>query len=253
MKTKNFFLTLIAAVLCSAMLAAEVPSTDELYTMFDNIFESLNYDGDVSLTITIINEKPNKPKAASQYKTFRRDRSNQTVLLQIAPEIDKGMGYLQDGDNIWIYDPNTRQFDHYSNKQNLGDSEVKMRDINAAKKFKANYEILNASETMLGKIAVYKVETKPIYNDAEYAKEIYYISKADKLILKQEFYGASGRLMRTFLMAKYTKFGKMRIPVQQISINNIVQGEKSTLIMSDFNTNPLPDMVFTKAYLEKVN
>lgn len=106
---------------------------------------------------------------------------------------------------------------------------------------------------MLGKIPVYKVETKPIYHDAEYAKETYYVSKANELILKQEFYGASVRLMRTFLMAKYTKLGNMRIPVQQISINTIVQGEKSTLIMSDFNTNALADMVFTKAYLEKVN
>lgn len=253
MKTKKLFLTVLTVLFCTAMLITEVPSTDELYRMFDSIFESFNHDGDISFTITIIDEKPNKPKVASQYKTFRRDRSDQTVLLQIAPEIDKGMGYLQDGDNIWTYDPNTRQFDHYSIKQNLGDSSVKIRDVNTSKKFKTNYEILTASETTVGKIPVYKVETKPIYKDAEYAKETYYVSKADKLIVKQEFYGASGRLMRTFYMTKYEQIDTMRVPVQQISINNVVQGEKSTLIMSGFNTNALPDMIFTKAYLEKVN
>lgn len=250
---KGFFLFVLISTFNVPTLFAELPSKDELYEICEEISESLNYSEDVSLTISIIDEKANKPKTAYQYKLFRRDRSKQITLLQIAPELDKGMGYLQDGDNFWTYDPNTRQFSHYSIKQTIGDSNVKISDVNKTRSFRENYEIIAASEALLGKIPVYKLELKPLYKDAEYAKEVYYISIKDKLILKIESFAASGRLMRTTLMAKYVSHGKNRIPIHQISINNIIPGEKSTLIMSDFSVDKIPDMVFTKAYLEKVN
>lgn len=253
MKQRKIFFGVLLLLLGLNLLIAEVPPTEKLYSLLDEVFDSFNYDGDVALTISIIDEKPDKPKVAYQYKTFRRDSLNQTTLLQLAPEVDKGMGYLQDGDNIWTYDPNTRQFNHYSIKQNLSDSNFTMSDVNTQEKFSQNFQILSASQETLGKIPVYKVETKPIYKDAEYAKEIYYLSIKDNVVLKVENYGASGRLMRTILVAKYVNYGKTRVPVHQIAINNIVPGERTTMIMSDFDTKPLPDMVFTKAYLEKVN
>ncbi|MEL3907894.1 MAG: outer membrane lipoprotein-sorting protein [Treponemataceae bacterium] len=251
MKKTFFTFTFLFALLVSAL--AQVPSKAELYKIGNRIFDSWNFEEDITYTVSIIDEKPNKPKKAAQFKAFERHKTNQKTFLQIAPEVDKGMGYLQDHDNAWTYDPNTRQFEHFSLKQNVGDSNMKLSDVGNKETFSDRYEILSASEAMLGKIPVYRIETKPIYKDAEYAKEILFVNQKAEVLLKVEQYGASARLMRTILMAKYVNFGKTKIPIHQIIINNIVPGEKTTVILSDYNTTKIPDVVFTKAYLEKVN
>lgn len=251
MKKAFFIITFLFGLLVSAL--AEIPSKAELYKIGNQIFDSWNFEDDITYTVSIIDEKPDKPKKASQFKAFERHRTRQKTFLQIAPEVDKGMGYLQDHDNAWSYDPNTRQFEHFSLKQNVSDSNMKLSDVGNKETFSDLYEILSASEAVLGKIPVYRIETKPIYKDAEYLKEILFISSKEKVLLKVEQYGASGRLMRTILMAKYVNFGKTKIPIQQFIINNVVRGEKTTIILSDYNMIKIPDLVFTKAYLEKVN
>ena len=59
--------------------------------------------------------------------------------------------------------------------------------------------------------------------------------------------------MRTTLLPKYVKIGNFNWPAQSIYINEINKGEKTTQILSDFDTSDIPDVVFTKAYLEKIN
>ena len=115
------------------------------------------------------------------------------------------------------------------------------------------YEIMDIGEAKLGKFEVYTVMLKALMADARYAQEKYYVRKTDPLILKIESYGSSGRLMRTTLIPKYVKIGNFNWAAQSIYINEINKGEKTTQILSDFDTSDIPDVVFTKAYLEKIN
>lgn len=247
-----------AIALCVLMCAVagaftQVPSTEEMYKIMDTVFDRNNFSEDFTCTLSLIIEKPNEPKEAAQYKLFRRDSKDQTCLVQLAPEADKGTGYLQEKDNLWAYDPVAHQFTHSSLKRNLGNSDAKISDVNKKSEFRSAWEIVNIEEAKLGKFAVYAVTAKALEKDASYAQQKYFVRKDEQLLLKIESYGASGRHMRTTLIPKYAKVNNIPLPVHQIYINELVKGEKTTQIFQDFDLTNIPDVVFTKAYLEKIN
>lgn len=244
----------LCALMCAAAaVCAEVPAKAEMYTIMDTVFDRNNFSDDFTCTLSLIIEKPNEPKEAAQYKLFRRDSKDQTCLVQLAPEADKGIGYLQEKDNLWAYDPIAHQFTHSSLKRNLGNSDTKISDVNKKSEFQKAWEILSIEEGKLGKFAVYVVMAKALDKDSSYAQQKYFVRQDEHLILKIESYGASGRHMRTTLIPKYAKVNNVPLPVHQIYINELVKGEKTTQIFQDFDMTKIPDMVFTKAYLEKIN
>ena len=59
--------------------------------------------------------------------------------------------------------------------------------------------------------------------------------------------------MRTTLIPKYANVEGLPLPVHQIYINELIKGEKTTQIFQDFSTAKIDAVVFTKAYLEKIN
>ncbi len=242
-------------LLCTstAVAFAQIPSTETMYRTMNELFDRSNFSDDFSCVLSLIAEKPGEPKTVHQFKLFRRDKADQTCLVKLAPEVDKGIGYLQEKDNLWTYDPVSHQFTHSSLKQRLSDTDAKVSDVNKKDTFRDNYKIISIEESKLGKFPVYVVSVKALKSDATYPKNNYFIRKQNPLILKVQNYGASGRLMRTTLIPKYVKLGKANLPVHQIYINNLNKGEKTTQIFSDFDTSNIPDMVFTKAYLEKIN
>ena len=249
-RSAAFFLLCLCAV---SFLPAQTPDTEQMYSILDKFFDSVNSKKDLTCTLSLITEKPNEPKAAYQFKLFRRDKKDQNCLVQLAPEAEKGPGYLQENDNLWTYDPSSHQFTHSSLKRNLGNSNAKISDVNTKSEFRQSYEIISIEEASLGKFDVYAVTAKTLKADAAYAQEKFFIRKDINLILKIESYGSSGRHMRTTLFAKYTKIDDRNLPVHQIHINELNKGEKTTQIFSDFDTSDVPDVVFTKAYLEKIN
>nr|WP_253721570.1 outer membrane lipoprotein-sorting protein [Treponema sp. OMZ 787] len=249
---KKFLIVLIAFFVSMAAFA-EVPSTEEMYKIMDKVFDRGNFEKDFTSTLTLIVEKPNQPKEVVQFKLFRRDKKDQTTLIQLAPEADKGNGYLQEKDNLWFYDPIAHQFTHSSLKKNLANSDTKLSDVNKKSEFRQAWEILKIEEAKVGKYEVYAVTAKALQKDATYAQEKFFLRKDEHLILKTESYGASGKHMRTTLIPKYAKVEGLPLPVHQIYINELIKGEKTTQIFQDFSTVRIDDVVFTKAYLEKIN
>ncbi len=255
MVTRKYAVVLAAALfgMLPLSLFAQIPSTEEMYGILEKQYESANFDQDISCTLSLIIEKPSEPKSAHQYRLFRRDKKDQTTLIQLAPEADKGTGYLQEKNNVWVYDPTSHQFTHSSLKRTIGDSDTKVSDVKKRSEFRRAYEIVNIEETKVGKFEVYGVMLKTLLPEATYAQEKFYVRKVNPLILKIESYGSSGRLMRTTLIPKYVKIGNYNWASQSIYINEINKGEKTTQVLSDFDTSAIPDVVFTKAYLEKIN
>lgn len=252
---KKIFLVFLLVVFSYSVLFAEVPSNEQMYDIFDELFSKMNFDGeDFTCTVSLISEKPASPKSVFQYKLYRRDSSDQTTLVLLAPETDKGQGFLQEKNNLWFYDPISHQFTHSSLKRNLNDTDAKLSDVKKKTQFRFSHEITKIEEAKVGKVDVYAVSTKVTDKDAAYPEEKYFIKKSEPFfIIKIESYGASGHLMRTTLIPKYVKIGKANLPVQQIYINELNKGEKTTQLFSDFDPSKIPDMVFTKAYLEKIN
>lgn len=253
---KRLFTTLCLSLFLVTGLFAQVSSADveKAYKIMEATDDILAYHGDYSATISLIIEKPGKPKESVQYKIFERTDKDLMTIVQLFPEADKGNGYLRDGDNIWAYDPISRKFSHTSIKESLGNSDVKVDDVEQNDNhWRDDYEVTGFESGMLGKQEVYIITLTAKTNEPSYAKSKYYVRKDLSLVLKEEDFSGSDRLMRTTLLPKYSKVPAGYVPTQIIVRDELNPGENTQQLISDLTFDPLPDRIFTKAYLEGLN
>lgn len=253
---KKIILTFLlgAAVFASGFAQVSEDIADKAFKIMENTEDILAYHGDYSATMSLVIDKPGKPRENLQYKVFQRTDDNLMTLVQLFPEADKGVGYLRDNENIWSYDPISRKFSHTSIKEALGDSDVKLDDVDQTKtKWRENYEVTAYEEGTLGKFAVDIITLTAKTTDPAYAKSKYYIRKDIPLLLKEEDFSGSDRLMRTILLPKYAKVPAGYVATQAIMRDELNKGEQTQQVISDLTFDKLPDRIFTKAYLEGLN
>ena len=69
-------------------------------------------------------------------------------------------------------------------------------------------------------------------------------------LLKMESYSLTKRLMRTALFPNYVKIGDAIIPRVMVFVDELVQGSRTQITLTEISLNDLPDSVFTKAFIE---
>ena len=245
-----------AAALFTASAFAQVDSatSEKAFKILEAAEDTLAYHGDYSATISLVIEKPGKPKENLQYKIFQRVDEKLMTIVQLFPEADKGTGYLRNDDNIWSYDPISRKFTHTSIKEALGDSDIKLDDVDQSDShWRDNYNIEAYEEGTLGKYPVHIITVKAKTSEPSYVKTKYYIRTDIPLLLKQEDFSGSDRLMRTTLLPKYSKVPAGYVATQAILRDELNKGEQTQQVVSDLTFDALPDKIFTKAYLEGLN
>jgi outer membrane lipoprotein-sorting protein len=220
----------------------------------DAMFEAMNYsNSDFSATLTLVVEKPNESTRNLQYKYFLRPAKEQFTMVQINPPAGKGTGYLVEEDHFWIYDPEGRKFTHSSIKENIESSDRKASDMFNYSDWRSDYRVTGLQEGKLGAYPIWIIAVEAISSRPSYAKVTYHIRKDMSLLLKQEDFSASGRLMRTTLFPKYSRVGEKYVTAQIISRDELNPGEQTQQVLSEVSFSRLPDLVFTKAYLENLN
>lgn len=245
---------LIALLLLPSAVAgaqgAKSPDTKAILTELDNLG---NFPGkDYSALFTIVSEKPGQKQTVTQARVFRRDKKDQFVILVMLPEVNKGQGYMREEDNVWFYDPTSRKFSFSSIKENLQDSEAKNADFTQYK-YVDDYKVESVAEATIGKYPVWVLDLRALNNEVPYERVKLHVRKDRTMLLKREDFSVSGRLMRTSLYPKYVELEGKLIPSQTLIVDEINVGEKSQLTMAEQSVAPLPDKVFTKAFLEQVN
>jgi outer membrane lipoprotein-sorting protein len=207
---------------------------------------------DFSATYTVVSEKPDEDTSVFKVRMFRRDREDKFLMLFLEPQTQKGQGYLQLEDNLWFYDPESRKFSHSSFKENLQDSETKNSDFRRSSLVE-DYEVASYTEETLGRYPVYVVDLKATNDEVSYPRTRLWIRTDNHLVLKAESYSLSDRLMRSAYYPNYIEVEGRFLPSRMLFVDELKPGEKSQVTIKDVSLSPLPDSVFTKAYLERVN
>ena len=257
---KRILTIIAAAVLFTAAATAQVSKEDseKAYKLMESTDDNLTYHGDYSATLTLVVDKPGKLRENIQYKLFERTDKKLMTIVQLFPEADKGVGYLRNDDNIWSYDPISRKFTHTSIKEALGDSDIKLDDVEQDdSKWRDNYDVDGFEEGTLGEkkpVPVYIITLKAKTKEPSYAKTKYYVRKDIPLVMKQEDFSGSDRLMRTILILQYKYVKGAGYYAAQVLIRDeLNKGEQTQQVISDLTLDALPDKIFTKAYLEGLN
>lgn len=241
------FLLLYISILGSAQ---EAPDFDEILEEIDNL--SNFADTDFYCKYKLISTKPGEENSVQEALMYRRDRKDQFVLIFEKPEVQKGQGYLRLEENVWFYDPESRKFDHSSMKENIQNTDAKNSDL-AQSSFAEDYDVVGNIEGVLGDVPVWILALKAKHNEVSYDKLKLFIAKRNSILLKQESYssGTNTRLMRTSYYLKYIKVGEKYMPSQLVLVDNLKEGERTVLTMSEASSEYIDDYIFTKAFIEE--
>jgi len=250
-KKLSFIFTVL--LLITGMSALSALTTDDAHQLLVELDESRNFSTiDFSAVMTMISEDPVKGVEKMKVQQFRRDAKDMFLMLFIEPESKKGQGYLRINDNLWFYDPESRKFNHTSMKESFGGTDAKHSDFRVSK-LADDYTVEKIREGKLGKFDVYILDLKAVNNEVTYPREKLWITKDTNLLLKAENYSGTDRLMRTSYYPKYSKVDNTYVPTVLIFVDDLIKGKKTQITITNISTKKLPDTIFTKSYVERVN
>ena len=242
---------LLATLIATGMsLGAQAP---DFTAMLKTIDARSNFAGkDFSAKVRFVSDDPEKGQEIRAARTFRRDSNDTFLILFMEPESQLGQGYLKVDDNLWFYDPESRKFSHSSMKENMQGTDAKNSDFGQSA-LATDYKVSGWTEGKLGAFEVWTAELEATNNEATYPFKKVSISKKDGLLLKSEDYSLSKRQLRTAYYTSYVKAGSSFIADKVLYIDALVKGKKTQITFTEVSVAALPDTVFTKAYVERVN
>jgi outer membrane lipoprotein-sorting protein len=239
----------LTVLLPVSVVAIDVTAGPEILSSIDNLSK---FTGDIAAVMTLISEDPEEGVERQVMQQFRRDGADMFLMLVQEPTTMLGQGYLRVDDNLWFYDPESRNFSHTSMKEQFSGSDARNSDFGASS-YNDDYEVTSITEGRLGRYDVYILNLEGRHNEVTYPSEILWVTREQYLPLKIEDYSETGRLMRTSLFPSYAQAGDTYIATNMIFVDELIEGKKTQITISEISVEPLPDSIFSKAYVERVN
>jgi hypothetical protein len=99
---------------------------------------------------------------------------------------------------------------------------------------------------------MYVLELTAIDRSVTYHRVLYWVRKSNNWPHKAEFYSLSERLLKTCHYQKFERIaGRMR-PTRLTMHDLLRSGEESVLEYAEMRVRDLPDKIFTKDYLKRL-
>lgn len=250
---KTILVSLIITGIVSFSGAFAEPAVIDLMKRIEDLQEMTT---DVRARVDLTQSKTDQGTKKINMLYYRRDSDDSFLIVMIAPETEKGNGYLRVGDNFWMYRRNTRTFQHVNRDESIGGSDAKADDFEKRKLtqlYEPSKDAPGAAEEKLGVIPVFKFTVKAKVNDVDYPRKIYWVRRDNGLPLKEQSFSLSGTLMQTAYYMNYTIVEGRYVPVKQLFIDEFEKGNRTLVEISGISTKKLENSLFTKAYLENLS
>jgi outer membrane lipoprotein-sorting protein len=226
--------------------------TDFLNLIHQTDIRSSFYDSDMTATINMVMVSPDRGTQTRKQVIYRRDKDNAFLMMTLEPESRKGQGLLLVDQNMWRYDPTSRKYTHTDLKETYENSTVRNADF---KRFQRamDYSVSTVTSGTLGKYNVWIADLKANNDEVPFPFIKIWVEKDRQIVLKQEEYSLSKKLLRTTYYTNYVQIGKSYVPTVQISQDGLIPEKRSQMTYTNISTKPIQDDVFTKNYLERMS
>lgn len=199
--------------------------------------------------IKIDTEQQGELTETRRYRVLSKGNDN-TVVMILEPASERGQIMLMKSRDLWVFLPEVSQPVRLSLSQRLT-GQVANGDL-ARANFSGDYNArILRSETIDGE-PHHVLELTAVDRGVTYQKVLYWVKQSNNAPYKAEFYSLSNRLLKT---CRYENFQPMlgeRRPTRLVMEDALRKGERSILEYSDMKSRDLPDRVFTKEYLRRL-
>lgn len=238
--------------LCTTAAAANDPPNTEdavargILEKSDEIrFPSEGFQVDILITSTSPDQDPEMRK----YRILSKGNEN-TVVMILEPASERGQIMLMKERDLWVFMPNVSQPIRLGLAQRLI-GQVANGDL-ARANFSGDYTPrLLRSEKVQGE-EQHVLELSAIDRGVTYHRVLLWVNKTNYRPRKAEFYTLSNRLMKTAHYENFDEAAGRKRPMRLVMEDALKPGERSVLDYQDMKLRDLPDKVFSKDYLKKL-
>lgn len=227
--------------------AVSDPLAQEILLKADQIrFPRESFQVDIS----IVSKRADQSTETKKYQVLSKG-NDKTVVITTEPASERGQTMLMSGRDLWVFLPEVSQPVRLSLAQRLT-GQVANGDL-ARANFSGDYHprILR-SETIDGE-SYHVLELRAVDRSVTYPRVLYWVNQKNAHPLKAEFYSLSNRLLKTCRYENFrTMAGKVR-PTRLVMEDALRAGEVSILEYNEMKIRELPDKLFTKEYLKKLD
>lgn len=209
-------------------------------------FPAEGFQVDVSIAST----QNGEVTEARKYRVLSKGNSN-TVVMITEPASERGQIMLMKGRDLWVFMPDVSQPIRIALSQRLT-GQVANGDL-ARANFSADYNPKILRTEKIGDDSYHVLELNAVDRGVTYQRVVYWVRQKDAWPYKAEFYSLSNRLLKT---CKYENFqtmeGRLR-PTRLVMEDALRSGAQSVLEYRSMKLRDLPDKIFTKDYLKKLD
>jgi hypothetical protein len=196
-----------------------------------------------------VNSKSAEDNEMRKYRVLSKGNEN-TIVMTLEPIADKGNILLMKGRDLYLFIPSVSQPVRLSLSQRLT-GEVSNGDL-ARANFAGDYTPAVLRTEKIDGTEHYLLELKAVDRGVTYQRVLYWVNKNNFHPYKAEFYSLSDKLLKTCRYEGYKPLlGKQR-PTRLVMEDALKKDEVSTLEYDNMKLRELPERVFTKEYLKRL-
>lgn len=208
-------------------------------------FPAEGFQVDVAITTT----RTDNTSDVHKYRVLSKGNENSVVMVT-EPASDRGQIMLMKGRDLWVFMPEVSQPIRLSLAQRLT-GQVANGDL-ARANFAGDYIPHIVSSETINNEHFHVIELKAVDRGVTYQRVLYWVGKKNFWPLKAEFYSLSNRLLKRCSYENFQAMGGKVRPTRLIMEDALKTGERSLLDYQGMKLRDLPDKVFTKDYLKKL-
>ena len=239
----------LVALFAVPLPAQEVASKDEAREILSRSDEIRFPAEGFQVDVEIISTSPNAEPETRKYRVLSKGNEN-TVVMILEPASERGQIMLMKGRDLWVFMPDVAQPIRLGLAQRLT-GQVANGDL-ARANFSGDYtpRILR-TERVEGQ-EHHVLELTAVDRGVTYHRVLLWVNKANYRPHKAEFYSLSNRLLKTCLYQDFKPMAGRTRPTRLVMEDALKPGHVSILQYGQMRLRDLPDRVFTKEYLKRL-
>lgn len=260
-------LCLLSAVLGAAPARAQpapppsspspsAPSQGELVKLLEEQDDRQRNGGDYKSLVYLEQKERDKTDVVREAVVYRRDATDQLMIVFSKPKSEQGTGYLRMDKNLWFYDPGTGRWERRTERERIAGTDSRRADFDESR-LAEEYTPRYVGEEKLGVFTamVLELEAKPGV-DVAFPKLKLWLDKASRNLLKRQEFALSGRLLRTAYYPRWQKLyseskkGEVWYPQEMRFFDEVDKANATVILIKAVDLRALAANIFTKAWLE---
>ncbi|KUO62185.1 transcriptional regulator [bacterium BRH_c32] len=241
-------LIFIMVILFAGALIAQ-PSADEIIKKVD---ANTVTDSQIAISKMII--KGRRGSRTVEAKTWQRG-SNDSFTEYLAPAREKGTKMLKLGDQLWTYSPSTDRtilISGHMLRQSVMGSDLSYEDMMEDPLLQNMYNSKIIGEEKILDRPVWAIELTSKKDDISYDRRKVWVDKDRYIILKEELYAKSGKLLKTIDIHEIKKFDGRWVATSLTYKDVLKDGDGTQMQLDEIKLNQrIPDYILSKASLRR--